>query len=37
VVARIEEGALVLDPRAVAPAEDELLVRAVRAALAAAV
>ena len=36
VVARIEEGALVLDPRAVAPAEDELLVRAVRAALAAA-
>jgi len=37
VVARIEEGALVLDPRAVAPAEDEPLVRAVRAALAAGV
>ncbi|WP_176067041.1 L-seryl-tRNA(Sec) selenium transferase [Anaeromyxobacter diazotrophicus] len=35
VVGRIEEGALVLDPRAVAPGEDELLVRAVRAALAA--
>jgi L-seryl-tRNA(Ser) seleniumtransferase len=35
VVARIEEGAVVLDPRAVAPAEDELLLRTVRAALAA--
>ena len=35
VVGRIEEGALVLDPRAVAPSEDELLVRAVRAVRAA--
>lgn len=35
VVGRIEDGALVLDPRAVAPAEDEVLVRALRAALAA--
>lgn len=35
VVARIEEGALVLDPRTVAPAEDEALLRALRAALAA--
>ncbi len=35
VIARIEEGALVLDPRAVEPAEDEALVRALRQALAA--
>ena len=33
-IARIEDGALVLDPRAVDPAEDEELVRALRAALA---
>ncbi len=35
VIARIEDGALVLDPRAVDPAEDEALVRALRQALAA--
>jgi L-seryl-tRNA(Ser) seleniumtransferase len=34
VVGRIEEGALVLDPRTVAPDEEEPLLRAVRAALA---
>ncbi len=36
VIARIEDGALVLDPRAVEPAEDEALLRALRAALAGA-
>jgi len=36
VVGRIEGGALVLDPRAVEPGEDEALVRALRAALAGA-
>jgi L-seryl-tRNA(Ser) seleniumtransferase len=35
VIARIEDGALVLDPRAVEPAEDEALLRSLRAALAA--
>jgi L-seryl-tRNA(Ser) seleniumtransferase len=34
VVGRIEEDAVVLDPRTVGPGEDELLVEAVRAALA---
>jgi L-seryl-tRNA(Ser) seleniumtransferase len=36
VVARIEEGAVVLDPRTVRPGEDEAVVAAVRAALHAA-
>src|SRR6266568_5113111 len=35
VIGRIEDGALVLDPRAVDPAEDEALLRALRQALAA--
>jgi L-seryl-tRNA(Ser) seleniumtransferase len=34
VIARIEEGALVLDPRTVGPGEDDALIAAVRAALA---